>query len=254
MSGASVAIHDLSRNFGKARVLQNISLDVASGEFISLIGASGVGKSTLLKIVAGLDAPSSGTVRIGEPGQRPDVRMMFQEDRLLPWRTVLGNVVLGTKGREDDGREMLRAVGLEGREDDYPAVLSGGQRQRAALARALLHRPDVLLLDEPFGALDALTRASMQELLSELLAEAPRTVLLVTHDVEEALLLSDRVIVMRAGRIARDLVLSGSRPRARGDAELARLKGELISSLLHGENEPPYRSGPAAAARVPETL
>lgn len=241
MSGAAVTIRDLGRSFGQKRVLQDISLDIAPAEFVSLLGASGVGKSTLLKIVAGLDTPSSGAIRIGAPGKRSDVRMMFQEDRLLPWRSVLGNVTLGTKGREADGREMLRAVGLAGREEDYPFVLSGGQRQRAALARALLHRPDLLLLDEPFGALDALTRASMQELLSDLLEEAPRTVLLVTHDVEEALLLSDRVIVMRAGRIARDLVLSGRRPRARGDAELARLKEQLVTSLLHDDSEPAHR-------------
>jgi sulfonate transport system ATP-binding protein len=249
MSGAAITISGVSRSFGDKRVLRDIDLGVAPGEFISLIGASGVGKSTLLKIVAGLDRPSSGTLRIGAPGEEPDVRMMFQEDRLLPWRDVLGNVTLGTKGREADGREMLRAVGLAGREGDYPAVLSGGQRQRAALARALLHRPEVLLLDEPFGALDALTRASMQELLSDLLDEAPRTVLLVTHDVEEALLLSDRVVVMRAGRIARDLALTGRRPRARGDAELARLKEELVASLLHDEDGPARRPRQQAAER-----
>lgn len=233
MSGAEISICGLGRAFGGKRVLDGINLDIAAGEFVSLIGASGVGKSTLLKIVAGLDTPTWGSLRIHADQQKPDVRMMFQEDRLLPWRSVLRNVTLGTRKREQEARKLLHAVGLYGREDEYPSVLSGGQRQRAALARALLHRPDVLLLDEPFGALDALTRASMQELLSDLLKEAPRTVILVTHDVEEALLLSDRVIVMRGGKIARDLRPSGLRPRARGDADLARLKEELISGLLH---------------------
>lgn len=238
MSGASLTIRNLRRDFGAKRVLQDIDLDVAPGQFISLIGASGVGKSTLLKIIAGLDAPTSGLIRIGEPGEKPEVRMMFQEDRLLPWRSVLGNVTIGTRGREAEARELLAAVGLEGREDEFPSVLSGGQKQRAALARALLHKPEVLLLDEPFGALDALTRAAMQQLLSSLLEEAPRTVVLVTHDVEEALLLSDRVIVMRSGRIALDLALEGSRPRPRGDANLARLKEELVQSLLLDEGQP----------------
>lgn len=233
MGGASVSIRNLGRSFRDKRVLDAIDLDIAPGEFVSLIGASGVGKSTLLKIIAGLDKPTSGDVEISVPAGRADVRMMFQEDRLLPWRNVLGNVTLGTRQQEADARDLLGAVGLAGREEDYPSVLSGGQRQRAALARALLHHPQLLLLDEPFGALDALTRASMQELLSDILKKAPRTVILVTHDVEEALLLSDRIIVMRAGRIARDLQMSASRPRARGDADLAHLKEELISGLLH---------------------
>jgi sulfonate transport system ATP-binding protein len=165
--------------------------------------------------------------------------MMFQEDRLLPWRTVQRNVVLGLKRRESDAREILRAVGLDGRESEFPIVLSGGQRQRVALARALIHEPDLLLLDEPFGALDAITRAAMQLLLERLLAARPRTVILVTHDVEEALLLSDRVLLMRDGGIARDLVLEQPRPRHRGDASLAALKEELLDGLLVAERALP---------------
>ena len=235
MSGAAIQIRNLARSFGGKRVLSNVNLDVEAGQFVSLIGASGVGKSTLLKIVAGLDAPTAGQLQIGQD-KAAQVRMMFQEDRLLPWFTILGNVTLGTKGREDDARALLSAVGLAGREGDYPATLSGGQKQRVALARALIHSPDVLLLDEPFGALDALTRAAMQELLAGLLRKTPRTVLLVTHDVEEALLLSDRVIIMRAGAIHRDLRLDHKpRPRSRGDADLALLKEELIAGLLHDE-------------------
>jgi len=165
--------------------------------------------------------------------------MMFQEDRLLPWRTVERNVTLGLKGRQEDAADILRAVGLEGRGGEFPVVLSGGQRQRVALARALVHEPDLLLLDEPFGALDAITRAAMQLLLEQLLAVHPRTVLLVTHDVEEALLLSDRVLLIKDGGIARDLIFDGPRPRHRGDPALAALKEELLDGLLSAEGSLP---------------
>jgi sulfonate transport system ATP-binding protein len=164
---------------------------------------------------------------------------MFQEDRLLAWRTVLGNVQLGLKGRDREAGDILRAVGLQGRENEFPIGLSGGQRQRVALARALIHEPDLLLLDEPFGALDAITRAAMQLLLEQLLAARPRTVLLVTHDVEEALLLSDRVLLVKDGGIARDLVFDRPRPRHRGDPALAALKEELLDGLLTAEGNLP---------------
>jgi sulfonate transport system ATP-binding protein len=159
---------------------------------------------------------------------------MFQEDRLLPWRTVLRNVTLGLKGCKRKAEAILRAVGLEGRENEFPVGLSGGQRQRVSLARALIHEPDLLLLDEPFGALDAITRAAMQLLLERLLVARPRTVVLVTHDVEEALLLSDRVLVIKDGGVARDLVFARPRPRLRGDPALAALKEELLDGLLTG--------------------
>jgi sulfonate transport system ATP-binding protein len=236
MSGADVTFRGVSKAFGERPVLDGIDLDVAAGAFVSIIGPSGVGKSTLLRLAAGLESPSSGRIELRSRGRRPDVRMMFQEDRLLPWRTVLRNVTLGLNGRDNDSRAMLGAVGLRGREDEFPVVLSGGQRQRVALARALIHEPDVLLLDEPFGALDAITRAAMQLLLEQLLVARPRTVILVTHDVEEALLLSDRVLLMRDGGIARDLVLDQPRPRHRGDAALAALKEELLDGLLAAEN------------------
>jgi sulfonate transport system ATP-binding protein len=236
MSGADVTFRGVSKAFGERPVLDGIDLDVAAGAFVSIIGPSGVGKSTLLRLAAGLESPSSGRIELRSRGRRPDVRMMFQEDRLLPWRTVLRNVTLGLNGRDNDARAMLGAVGLQGREDEFPVVLSGGQRQRVALARALIHEPDVLLLDEPFGALDAITRAAMQLLLGQLLVARPRTVILVTHDVEEALLLSDRVLLMRDGGIARDLVLDQPRPRHRGDAALAALKEELLDGLLAAEN------------------
>jgi sulfonate transport system ATP-binding protein len=232
MTAAALALRGVGRSFGDRQVLRNIDLDVAAGEFISLIGPSGVGKSTLLRLVAGLEPPSAGRIELVSTSAAPDTRMMFQEDRLMPWRTVLRNVTLGVRGRDDEARALLAAVGLAGREREFPVVLSGGQRQRVALARALIHEPELLLLDEPFGALDAITRAAMQLLLCQLLERRPRTVLLVTHDVEEALLLSDRVLVMREGRIAIDLPITQPRPRHRGDPSLALLKEELLDGLL----------------------
>ncbi|CAN5349831.1 aliphatic sulfonates ABC transporter ATP-binding protein [soil metagenome] len=229
---AGLYLRNVGKSFGGRAVLRDVSLDIPAGQFIALIGASGVGKSTLLRVVAGLEPLSSGRVEIRSPRANPDIRMMFQEDRLMPWRSVIGNVTLGLKGRDDDARALLGAVGLGGREQEYPIVLSGGQRQRVALARALIHEPDLLLLDEPFGALDAITRAAMQLLLEQLLARKPRTVLLVTHDVEEALLLADRVLLMRDGQVERDLHIGSQRPRHRGDPALASLKEELLDGLL----------------------
>ena len=235
MSGAEVKLRSVSKAFGRRVVLEGLELSVKARQFVSVIGPSGAGKSTLLRLLAGLETPDRGSIELRRTDRTPDVRIMFQEDRLLPWRSVLRNVLLGVKGRAQDARAILRAVGLQGREDEFPIGLSGGQRQRVALARALIHEPDVLLLDEPFGALDAITRAAMQLLLGQLLAARPRTVLLVTHDVEEALLLSDRVLLMSNGRIARDLVLDSPRPRHRGDPKLAALKEELLDGLLAAE-------------------
>jgi sulfonate transport system ATP-binding protein len=215
-TGAGLVLQSVGKSFGDRNILSEIDLEIPAGRFVSLIGPSGVGKSTLLRIVAGLEPPTTGRVELQSCDGRPDVRMMFQEDRLMPWRTVLRNVTLGLKRREHDARRMLSAVGLAGREDDFPLVLSGGQRQRVALARALIHEPDLLLLDEPFGALDAITRATMQLLL------------------EELLLLSDRVLLMSGGGIARDLAIEQPRPRHRGDPKLAALKEDLLNGLLTG--------------------
>lgn len=233
--GDALSLRGVGKAFGERTVLHEVDLEIPAGQFIALIGASGVGKSTLLRIVAGLEPPTSGRVELRSRHSSPDIRMMFQEDRLMPWRTVLRNVTLGLRGRDDDARALLAAVGLAGRDNDYPVVLSGGQRQRVALARALIHEPELLLLDEPFGALDAITRASMQLLLEGLLARRPRTVLLVTHDVEEALVLADRVLLMRDGRVARDLFIDRARPRHRGDPGLAALKEELLEGLVSAQ-------------------
>lgn len=232
---------DVGHRYRDKTVLRELNLSIEPGEFVTFLGPSGVGKSTLLRIVAGLEQPTHGAVvPTGASSAEPISRMMFQEDRLLPWRSVIDNVQLGTRRQEARSRELLREVGLAGREKDWPAELSGGQRQRVALARALLHQPHVLLLDEPFGALDAITRVTMQQLLERVLAEQPRTVLLVTHDVEEALILSDRVLLLTAQGITRDLRIEHPRPRHRGDAQLAAWKEELLDGLLEADAAQPH--------------
>jgi sulfonate transport system ATP-binding protein len=218
-------------------VLEQLSLDVAAGAFLAVIGRSGCGKTTLLRLIAGLDRPSSGQVQLaGTPAAiaRPEVRMVFQEARLLPWRTVADNVAIGLPARHDAGTlpDALAQVGLAGRERDWPAVLSGGQRQRVALARALVSRPRLLLLDEPLGALDALTRLEMQGLLERLWREIGFTGVLVTHDVEEAVALADRVVVLEAGQVVLDLPIPLHRPRVRHDPSFSTLVARILSRLV----------------------
>ncbi|GAB5096271.1 ABC transporter ATP-binding protein [Caballeronia sp. LP006] len=195
----AVSVRGLQRRYGKRVVIDALDLDIRKGEFVALLGESGCGKTTLLRALAGLDRPDAGEIRAPE---RPSV--VFQEHRLLPWATLWENVALGhesTVGRTGAAR-ALGEVGLSGREDDWPRNLSGGQAQRVALARALVRDPALLLLDEPFAALDALTRIKMHGLVKELVARHLPGVLIVTHDVDEALTLADRILVMRAGRIA----------------------------------------------------
>lgn len=233
-SGATVTLNRLSKQFGTRAVLREVDLELAAGEFVALIGPSGGGKTTLLRVVAGLEEATSGSVTIARADQAtPTARVMFQEDRLLPWQTVIDNVTFGLPANQrGHAQHFLTAVGLGDRGHDWPRVLSGGQKQRVSLARALAHKPDLLLLDEPFGALDALTRAVMQKLLEELWQRDRRTVLLITHDVEEALLLADRVIVLQDGRIVNDLRVDLPRPRHRADPWLATHKEELLDHLL----------------------
>jgi len=195
----AVSVRGLQRRYGTRVVIDALDLDIREGEFVALLGESGCGKTTLLRALAGLDQPDAGQIRAPE---RPSV--VFQEHRLLPWATLWENVALGhetTVGRSGAAR-ALAEVGLCGREDDWPRNLSGGQAQRVALARGLVREPALLLLDEPFAALDALTRIKMHGLVEELIARHHPGVLLVTHDVDEALTLADRILVMRAGRIA----------------------------------------------------
>lgn len=225
-----LAVDGLCRHFAspdgsEVVALDGASIDVPSGSFISIIGPSGCGKSTLFNLIAGLDHPTDGRILLDDEdctGQQGRVGYMLQKDLLLPWRTILGNVALGLevagvprRDREPLARRFLSHYGLAGFEDRYPAQLSGGMRQRAALLRTIMFNRDVILLDEPFGALDALTRAQMQEWLLDLWDDLDKTVLFVTHDVDEALYLSDTVYVMspRPGRIVARLDVPLDRPR-----------------------------------------
>lgn len=237
--GLRVRLRGVTKAFGTRRVLQGVDLDIAPGEFVAIVGQSGCGKSTLLRLLAGLDAPTEGEVDTG--GAPEDLRLMFQDPRLLPWKRVADNVALGLAGGDAPARARgaLAQVGLPDRAHDWPAVLSGGQRQRVALARALVHAPRLLLLDEPLGALDALTRIMMQRLLEDLWREHGFTAVLVTHDVGEAVALADRVLLVEDGRVVLDERVALARPRARGDARFAALEARVLERVLAG----PPRAG-----------
>ncbi|MGI8306238.1 ABC transporter ATP-binding protein [Saccharopolyspora hattusasensis] len=228
------SVRGLSRRFGDRTVLDDLDLEIEPGQFVALLGPSGCGKSTLLRILADLDREVTGEVEVA-------VRraVAFQAPRLMPWKRVWRNVILGLSGRQDKARAVaaLEEVGLGHRVDVWPKVLSGGEAQRASLARALVREPDLLLLDEPFSALDALTRIKAQQLVGELWQRHGCAILLVTHDVEEALLLADRVLVMRDGRIGYDQVLDLDRPRDVTDPAFLALRAELLSWLGVGTGE-----------------
>ncbi|MDR2051701.1 MAG: ATP-binding cassette domain-containing protein [Deltaproteobacteria bacterium] len=234
--GLKVEIRGLGKSYSGRRVLDSLDLSMLPGEFAAIVGRSGCGKSTLLRHLVGLEKPDCGTVLIdGIPRTdlRADTRIMFQEDRLLPWKTVLGNVGLGLDGDwQPAALAALSDVGLAERAGDWPAVLSGGQKQRVSLARALAHAPQFLLLDEPMGALDALTRLDMQRLIERIWLEKGFTALLVTHDVGEAVTLADRVILLERGRVARSLDISLPRPRRRGSPDFARLEAEVLDWIM----------------------
>ena len=234
--GAKVALDSLCKRFGAREVLRNVDLQIAPGELIAIVGRSGSGKSTLLRILCGLEEPSSGALRISDDANQAlsdAVRVVFQEPRLLPWRSVLDNVTLGlAKAAIPNAREVLAKVGLAEREKDYPGVLSGGQRQRVALARALVHEPKMLLLDEPFGALDALTRIEAQRLVEHLWQRFGFTAVLVTHDVEEAVLLGDRVLVVDEGAIVESVEVPLPRPRTREMPEIGKLTTFLLDRVM----------------------
>jgi len=224
--GVPVTLDNVRKSFGARRVLDGIDLHLAPGEFVAVVGRSGCGKSTLLRAIAGLDPIDDGAITGNH-----HLRMMFQEARLLPWKTVLDNVRLGVKGDAAPAWQALQAVGLAERSADWPAALSGGQKQRVALARALVHQPPLLLLDEPLGALDALTRIEMQRLIASLWLARGFTAVLVTHDVQEAIALADRVLLVEHGRIALDVRVDLPRPRRR-DAAFATLETHLLDRLL----------------------
>jgi sulfonate transport system ATP-binding protein len=234
-NGIAVAVRDLAKRFGEREVLHRLDLDVAPGEFVAIVGRSGGGKSTLLRLLAGLEVPGDGELLLdGAPftGLPPAVRMLFQDARLIPWQRVLENVGIAREpGWRERAREALADVGLEDRAGDWPAVLSGGQRQRVALARALVSRPRLLLLDEPFGALDALTRREMHELLGRIWRRDGFTTVLITHDVTEAVTLAGRVLVLREGRFVLDRRVPGPRPHDPGDPRLVELEKRVLAAV-----------------------
>lgn len=262
-SATPVDLREVSRTFaspeGARTVLRGLDLEIGAGDIIAVVGPSGCGKSTLLRLLGGLDAPTGGSVLVdGSEVRDIDDRtaVSFQEPRLLPWRTLAANVALGLprdfprKQRAARVAELLELVGLSHAADQRPREVSGGMAQRASLARALARKPGVLLLDEPFGALDALTRLRMQDLLLDIHAAEPTTILLVTHDVEEALYLADRVLLLRSlagdttgtqGSLARVVDVPGLRPRDRADRVLADLRADLLEGLGVDTHHHPFK-------------
>jgi sulfonate transport system ATP-binding protein len=234
---AAVRVRDLHRSFSRnGGVLNGLDLDIPAGEFVALIGRSGTGKSTLLRALAGLDRDVAGSGQI----QVPDaVSVVFQDSRLLPWKRVLDNIVFGLRGSDAlaRGKRALAEVGLAGRERAWPHQLSGGEQQRASLARSLVREPQLLLADEPFGALDALTRIRMHALLRKLCQAHRPAVLLVTHDVDEAIVLADRVILLDGGLVRADVRVELEQ-RSQADPQFGKLRAFLLEQLGVNEDQP----------------
>jgi sulfonate transport system ATP-binding protein len=258
---ARVSLRGVNRTFGTHTVLDNVDIEIEPGEVVALLGSSGSGKSTVLRLIAGLDRATHGRIEIDGKAVRgidPRCAVVFQEPRLLPWRTMAANVAFGlqrgTARSKGSGavQHWLDVVGLREFADHYPRQVSGGMAQRAGLARALARRPSVLLLDEPLAALDALTRLRMQDLLDAVQQEAGTTTLLVTHDVDEAAILADRVLILRADEtraasVAATFEVAIPKPRDRGDPRIAVLREELLDEL-----GVPRRSGGDLQALVHE--
>lgn len=234
MKDKPLVVESISRRFGEVEVLRDFSLDINLGEFVAVVGPSGCGKTTLLNLLAGFDKPTTGSVI-----SRGRVRMVYQQDGLFPWRTVAENIQMGLRHFQDEAararelKEMLALIGLEGFENSYPHQLSGGMRQRVELARALAGDTETLLLDEPFSALDYLKRLRLRRELVRLLGERPRTVVLVTHDIEEAAQLADRVVVLseRPARIRCELQLESERPRDPTHPEVVEAMHRILTVL-----------------------
>ncbi len=235
-SGLPLTIKKLAKKFDNRTVLHNLNLEIEPGNFVSIVGRSGCGKSTLLRLLSQLEQPTQGNIssnNLTNKEIKEHTRLMFQDARLLPWKKVIDNVGIGLNGNwQEYALQVLEDVGLKDRAYDWPSSLSGGQKQRVALARALIHQPRLLLLDEPLGALDALTRLEMQQLIEKLWKRYGFTVLLVTHDINEAVLTSNRVILIEKGNI--DLDLSVNIPRPRQDlTELARMEQIILDKILN---------------------
>ncbi|MFG1401027.1 ABC transporter ATP-binding protein [Xanthobacter sediminis] len=252
-------IRDVSKTFAArgrplVRVLSHVSFDVAPGSFVSIVGPSGCGKSTLLRAIIGLDDDYQGEILLNEArirGTSLSRGIVFQDHRLLPWLTLEQNIGLSLensgwapKEKAETVREHIALVGLTGFEKAYPHELSGGMAQRAAIARGLVVRPEILLLDEPLGALDALTRVHLQEELQRIWEQEGTTMILVTHDVDEAIFLSDRVLVMAAkpGRVVEDLAIELPRPRDRADVAFVALKRRILEAMGEGSGHVPSRA------------
>ncbi|MFP2690066.1 aliphatic sulfonates ABC transporter ATP-binding protein [Enterobacter ludwigii] len=230
--GTPLLLNGVTKRYGENTILNALDLHIPAGQFVAIVGRSGGGKSTLLRLLAGLESPNGGEILAGATPLatiQDDTRMMFQDARLLPWKTVIDNVGLGLNGNwRDEARQALAAVGLENRAGEWPAALSGGQKQRVAL----IHRPGLLLLDEPLGALDALTRIEMQDLIASLWQKHGFTVLLVTHDVSEAVAMADRVLLIEEGKIGLDVTVDIARPRRVGSVRLAELEAEVLNRVM----------------------
>lgn len=232
--GLALNLHEVNKTFTDNTVIKNVNIQVASGEFVAIVGKSGCGKSTLLRLISGFEEISSGDIFYDGKSQfeQSQVRFMFQEPRLLPWKSVIENVAIGLPATKNEHtHHMLDAVGLASRFSEWPRVLSGGQKQRVALARALAASPQLLLLDEPLGALDALTRIEMQRLIEHLWKENGFTAILVTHDVSEAVTLADRVIYLADGEVALDIKITIPRPRHR-DSDFAWFEQHILDHIL----------------------
>ncbi|GIN12726.1 aliphatic sulfonates import ATP-binding protein SsuB 1 [Shouchella clausii] len=237
--GVEIRITQLQKTFGDQDVIKDITLTIEAGQFVAIVGKSGSGKSTLLRLVAGLEQPSSGDLLFNGGTFKKSlasITMMYQDSRLLPWKKVIDNVGLGLKGNwQQKGEAVLNAVGLSAFANEWPSTLSGGQQQRVALARALIREPDLLMLDEPLSALDALTRSEMQDLIETIWQENQFTALLVTHDVREAVKLADRIILIEEGVIALDVKNPLSRPRDVTNKQLIELEKQVTSRILEKE-------------------
>lgn len=248
-------IEDISRRYGSdvdgevVNALDHINLSIKRGEFISIIGASGCGKTTLLRLIAGLDQPQGGKILLNDkPIGPPDSKRgyVFQQGSLFPWLTVEQNIAAGLRARhvyrqeKDKVSYYIHLTGLEGFETAYPHQISGGMAQRVAIARALINDPEVLLLDEPMGALDSFTRADIQEKLLELQRKSKTTMLLVTHDVDEAIYLSDRVVIMtpRPGKIREIMEISSDHPRDRGGVRFTQMRLDIMDKFHLASTQP----------------